>query len=314
MKPIILLNYDIPHGYTFINSLKEKLSLHYDIRWCGNIKDSELYNVKVIIVWQTLMTSLDRFINLEKVLICGSGVDEIIKSLNISSSIQLIRLVDESLREKVSDYVLMAVLNHYKLWNTYIKASKQKKWLNINQNQNKPKVGLMGLGMIGEAVANKLTAIGFDVCCWVNKANAARVLTEVYYGDEQLSVFANQADVLICTLPLTNKTEGVINERLINSLPNNAYIINVGRGKHIIDNDLLSAIDSGKLAGACLDVFVEEPLPIQHPFWSHSKITVTPHIAGGIFPEQQADYATRILLNWDEYSSIIKGVSYDLQY
>ena len=102
MKPIILLNYDIPHGYTFINSLKEKLSLHYDIRWCGNIKDSELYNVKVIIVWQTLITSLDRFINLEKVLICGSGVDEIIKSLNISSSIQLIRLVDESLREKVT--------------------------------------------------------------------------------------------------------------------------------------------------------------------------------------------------------------------
>jgi len=152
----------------------------------------------------------------------------------------------------------------------------------------------MGLGLVGEATAERLVPLGFDVCGWV-RTPRPRALPEVYVGDAELGAFARRFGILVCQLPLTRQTRRILCARLFDQLPWGAFLINVGRGGHLNESDLLAAIESGKLSGACLDVFEVEPLPAEHPFRFHSKITVTPHVAGKLIPERQALHAASII-------------------
>jgi len=137
-------------------------------------------------------------------------------------------------------------------------------------------IGIMGLGKLGEYAATKLSAMGFHVVGWSRSKKVINGVTS-YAGDEQLGEFLAQASTLVCLLPLTSATRGILNTELFNQLPHGACLVNVARGEHLIEEDLLSSLDSGQLRSACLDVFREEPLPPTHPFWQHPQIQLTPH-------------------------------------
>jgi glyoxylate/hydroxypyruvate reductase A len=147
---------------------------------------------------------------------------------------------------------------------------------------------MMGCGEIGSYVADKLADFGFSVHGW-RRTPQANEKIRVYSGKEELETFLRQTDILVCLLPLTPETENILNLQTLSQLRPNAYLINVGRGAHLVEADLLSALESGDLSGALLDVFREEPLPQQHPFWTHDKISITPHIASQTNPESAAE-------------------------
>ncbi|HET8854636.1 MAG TPA: NAD(P)-dependent oxidoreductase, partial [Salinimicrobium sp.] len=139
-------------------------------------------------------------------------------------------------------------------------------------------VGLMGMGVLGTSVAGKLQGSGFNVQGWVRTSRDNRD-SNIFVGSEELDEFLGKSQILICLLPLTPLTEGILNRKLFEKLPQNAYIINVARGGHLIEEDLLQMIGSGHLSGAALDVFRTEPLPPEHAFWKNPSISITPHIA-----------------------------------
>ena len=146
------------------------------------------------------------------------------------------------------------------------------------QNLGDITVGVMGLGKIGSAVAIRLHQLGFQVLGWSRRTKSIAGV-QVFIGQQQRTDFLAASKILVCLLPLTAETENILNSETLAQLPQGAYVINVARGNHVVEEDLLSLLNNKHLAGACLDVFRQEPLPQGHPFWSHPQITVTPHIA-----------------------------------
>jgi glyoxylate/hydroxypyruvate reductase A len=149
------------------------------------------------------------------------------------------------------------------------------------------RIGIMGLGQLGKDAAKKLSYLGFPVTGWSQTPKDIEGV-KCLAGEEVLDDFLSQTRILICMLPLTPKTKGILNQKTFDKLPAGAYVINVARGQHLIEKDLLAALDSEQLAGACLDVFAVEPLPEDHPFWRHPKIIVTPHISSLTNPKAVA--------------------------
>ena len=165
------------------------------------------------------------------------------------------------------------------------------------------RIGIMGLGVLGSDIAGKLTSLQFEVSGWSRTPKKLEVLA-TYCGDTEFVAFLKRSDILICLLPLTPETKGLLDQRCFSILPRGAYVINVARGDHLIEQDLLSALDSGQLSGATLDVFSNEPLPEDHPFWSHPKITITPHVASIVNPNT----AVRVIVENMQRQQVSKGV------
>jgi len=283
-----------------------------DFKVTSSINEIDEKDVEVAIIWLNVPKYLDQLINLKLLLICGSGIDHIVNSPDLPRNIPTLRLVDPYLRNRVTNYVLRQILKHYFPSLSPFNEGIQ----NISgkiDNLNKPKIGIMGLGMIGGFMANKLIEVGFEVCGWV-RSSRPRTIDEVYIGHNQLKDFAKNCEVLVCQLPLTKATYKILNSTLFNLLPNRAYIINVGRGSHLEEAELISALDSEKLSGACLDVFEVEPLPLNHIFHTHPKITITPHIAGYVGADTQAPYAARIITSFYNDEEVVGWVDYHAHY
>lgn len=254
--------------------------------------------VDVAIIWLSIPERLADFVNLRLLLTSGSGIDHLVQQGNLPD-VTTVRLVDYKLRNKVSDFVLNAV-------NEYMKA------INL-KNRSRITVGLMGVGLVGTANYHKLKEAGYKIKCWV-RSNKNREIDNVYVGGSQLPDFVKNCNVMVCQLPLTEETCHILNMELFNLMPNNGYIINVGRGAHLNEVDLVSAIDKGKLKGACLDVFKVEPLPKDSILRNQSAIKLTPHIAGGIFPKDQANYALEVISSFLKQGKVEGEVNRELNY
>jgi glyoxylate/hydroxypyruvate reductase A len=188
----------------------------------------------------------------------------------------------------MSEYVVLAVLNHCRQFDVYRTDQSQKNWQpRIPLLSANMRIGIMGLGQLGKDAARKLSALGFAVSGW-SKTPKTIVGADCFAGAEALDDFLPRTRILICMLPLTPQTKGILNQHTFDRLPAGAYVINVARGAHLIEDDLLAALDADQLSGACLDVFETEPLPSDHPFWDHPKIKVTPHISSITFPRAVA--------------------------
>lgn len=286
---IILLHPEIPGAREFREILTaQKLGFHVAL----SSEEAAAEDVEVAIIWLIAPDYLRSLPNLRLVLVCGSGVDHIINASTLPRHISLVRLVDPFLQDHVSDYVIRSILNHILPREECLSIKHASRLAEKNFTLPKPKVGLMGLGLIGEATARKLLAMRFDVCGWV-RTRRPRALLEVYVGKAELGEFARKSEILVCQLPLTNQTEGILNCHLFDQLPRGSFLVNVARGAHLNDADLVSALESNRLSGACLDVV--DPISAHHLFQSHPRITVTPHIAGRLVPEQQATYAARVI-------------------
>jgi glyoxylate/hydroxypyruvate reductase A len=196
----------------------------------------------------------------------------------------VVRLVDPGIKEGMIEYVVYNVLRFHRRMPEY--EIQQRKGLWIERRQMLPadrRVGILGLGEIGVACAEMLVRMGFDVLGW-SRTKKEILNVGCFYGDEALTAFLGQSSILICLLPLTPRTEGILDRETLAALPPGAFLINVGRGAHVVESDLLAALDSGHIAGAALDVFRVEPLPRDHPFWSHPNVSVTPHVAALTLP------------------------------
>lgn len=242
-------------------------------------EDHDKEEVEFALAWNHPRGLFQNYPNLKVIASMGAGVDHILNDPGLPADVRVTRVVDEMLTEDMSDFVLSQVMNHIRDLNYYARTQREKKWDRFQYKRPKDtKVGIMGMGILGKAVADKLFKNGFRVYGW-SRTEKNSENTTGFYGREQMEEFLQNCDILICLLPLTEDTKNILNADLFDMLPEGAYIINVARGEHLVEHDLMEMIDNGHLSGACLDVFREEPLPEEHPFWEHEKINITPHIA-----------------------------------
>lgn len=232
--------------------------------------------VRVVLGWLPPDNLWQQLPNLELVSSFGAGVD----GLNLASipqQVQVTRIVDSQLATDMAEYVLTHVLLH-KLRLPFYQANQREQVWKPKRAQRYQHIGLLGLGQLGQTVATKLLANGFKVSGWSqNKKTLANIRS--YTGEQGLHTLASNSDCLVCLLPLTAQTKGILNRQLFAAMPAHAVVINVGRGDHLNEQDLLHALTQKNLAGASLDVFSQEPLPKAHPFWQHENIVITPHCA-----------------------------------
>ncbi len=235
--------------------------------------------VDFILCWNPPAGELRKYPNLKCIASLGFGVDHILRDPDLPPGVPITRLVDETMARSMSEYVLAAVLNHTRHLNRFRRDQSGCVWKRrVPLHAPDVRVGIMGLGTLGRDAAAKLRFLEFPVAGWSRTAKQIEGVS-CFAGPERFDEFLSQTDVLVCLLPLTPATRGILNRHAFSRLPAGAYLINTARGDHLVEEDLLASLDSGHLSGACLDVFRTEPLPESHPFWRHHLIVVTPHIA-----------------------------------
>jgi glyoxylate/hydroxypyruvate reductase A len=230
------------------------------------------------VVWAPPQDLLDEQPQLKAVFNLGAGVDALTQ-LKLPPGVKLVRLDDAGMSVQMAEYVVHALIRHFREFDGYSADVAAGKW-----SFRKPRlredfpVGIMGLGVLGQRVAHAVQQFEFPVLGWSRSPKQIPGV-RCYADVTQFNEFLAETRVLVCLLPLTDETRGILNRDTLARLRPGAYVINVARGGHLVEEDLIPLIDSGHLAGATLDVFRQEPLPAGHPFWRHPKITLTPHTA-----------------------------------
>ncbi len=244
-------------------------------------------DIDVALVWLPPPGELSKFANLKAILSLGAGVDALIEDCTLPN-LPLARMVDPSLTRMMADYVLAAALRHHRNLDFFEHEQRSGRWtFKFPKLVGDRTVGILGLGVLGSAAAACLRDFGFKVQGW---SRSEKILDGVacFHGSTQLHSFLSNTEILICLLPLTQDTEGVLNTSLFAALPSNACLINVGRGRHLVEGDLIEALENGQLAAATLDVFETEPLPKASRLWNEPRVLVTPHVASYCDPRSAA--------------------------
>ena len=246
-------------------------------------------DVRFMAVWRPPEEPLSAFPNLEILFSVGAGVDQFDLSA-IPDHVPLVRMLEPGIAEAMIDFVTLAVLGLHRDLVAYIDQQRNRIWRELGiRPTSERRVGILGLGQLGQAVIPRLRTLGFPVSGW-NRSPRAVPGARCYAGQEELPTFLAETDILVCLLPLTAETRGLLNHELFARLPAGAAIVNVGRGGHLVAADLVGALDSGHLSAAILDVAEPEPPPPEHPFWSHHKILLTPHVASNTRPETGVEF------------------------
>ncbi len=240
-------------------------------------------------VWKPPAGVLATLPNLKVILSLGAGIDPLLRDPTLPA-VPLVRMVADGLTEDMAAYIVLQVLRWQRTMDDYAQQQRAGVWKPLNHKPaSEVRVGILGMGVLGEAAARALQPLGFALAGWSRTPKDLPGI-ETLHGDDGLAALLARSDFLICLLPLTPQTHGVLNAKLFAALPVGAVVINAARGGHLVEADLLAALDSGHLGGASLDVFAEEPLPSDHPFWRHPRIFITPHVAGITHPSRCADH------------------------
>jgi glyoxylate/hydroxypyruvate reductase A len=236
-------------------------------------------DIEYALVWKPPPGMLASLPNLKLILSLGAGVDHIFTDPQLPD-VPVVRLVDPHLVAAMSEYIVLSVMRLHRRDLEYAAQQQRREWKGLAQkNADERRVAILGLGMIGADAATKLKGLGFQVAGWSRRPKEVPGVVS-FHGDEGLARMLADTEILVCVLPLTEDTEGILSSRLFSMLPKGASIVNAGRGGHLVEEDLVPALDSGQLSAAVLDVFRSEPLAPEHPFWRHPRIVVTPHIGG----------------------------------
>jgi glyoxylate/hydroxypyruvate reductase len=263
--------------------LLAELMPEHELRFWPEIGDPA--DIEYAMVWQPppgLLASLPKLR-----LICGlgAGIDHLLRDPDLPRRVPIMRLVDPYMTDAMSEYVSLSVLRLHRQDLDYLAQQRTQVWEEREQkNACERPVGILGFGTLGQDAGRKLRALGFPVAGWSTGAKEVPGFV-TYAGADGLDA---QSEILVCLLPLTAATDGILNAGLFARLPRGAGLVNAGRGSHLVESDLIPALDSGQLSGAVLDVFREEPLLKGHPFWSHPRIIMTPHIAAETHPPTAA--------------------------
>jgi len=222
--------------------------------------------------------------NLKAIFSLWAGVDHLRSDPELPAA-PVIRMVERSMTASMTAHVVQQVLDLHTQALDYRAQQAARVWRQRDLKAPwERRVGVLGLGALGGDAAEKLAALRFDVAGWSRSAKEISGIA-CYHGEDGLADFLARTDILVCLLPMTEATRGVLNRSLFARLPRGAALVNCARGGHLVEDDLLAALDEGQISSAALDVFGEEPLPADHPFWGHPRVVVTPHIAAFSLPD-----------------------------
>jgi glyoxylate/hydroxypyruvate reductase A len=250
--------------------------------------------IRYALAWKQPLGSLAGLPKLKAILVLGAGVDGVLGAPDLPADVPVVRLVGAGLPAPMAQYALYAVLHFHRRMSDYFDQQRAALWQPCAELPARLwPVGVMGLGVIGAHVAQRIAAAGYPVAGW-SRTGAVVEGIDGYAGAAGFGAFLARTQVLINVLPLTGETRGILNARAFGAMPRGGYVVNIGRGAHVVDEELIAALDSGQLAGAMLDVFDKEPLPSDHPFWRQERIIVTPHVAA---PTLAAEAQTQIVDN-----------------
>jgi glyoxylate/hydroxypyruvate reductase len=256
------------------------------------------------VVWAPPQQLLDEQAGLKGIFNIGAGVDALMK-LRLPPQALVVRLDDAGMSVQMAEFVCHAVIRHFRELDGYERDAAQGKW-----GFRKPRVradypvGVLGLGVLGQRVARAVAAFEFPVRGWSRSARDVPGV-QCFAGEAQFDAFLADTRILVNLLPLTPETRNILDRATLGKLQPGGYVINVARGAHLVDADLLALLDSGHLAGAALDVFRAEPLPPEHPFWRHPKITVTPHTSARTLRDESIAQIARKILAFERGEPIV---------
>ncbi len=246
------------------------------------------------VVWSPPQSFIDEQTQLQSLFNIGAGVDALLK-LTLPESLNIVRLNDAGMSVQMSEYVCHAVIRYFREFKQYENDQTEQRWsFRKPALRSEFSVGVLGAGVLGSKVAQSLQQFDFPVNVWSRSPKQLAGVSS-YTGPEKLPAFLKASKVLVNLLPLTPDTENLLNHANLSQLQAGAYLINVARGKHVVDQDLLNLLDQGHMAGATLDVFRVEPLPQDHAFWKHPKIVLTPHTSARTMRDESiAQIASKI--------------------
>lgn len=232
------------------------------------------------LVWKPPRDMLSGRTGLKAIFNLAAGVDSLMEMKEIlPAGLPVMRLEDAGMAVQMAEYVTHAVLRYFRHFDQYALQAKKQEWKPLEPtDRNHFSIGIMGMGAMGERVAKALLHFDFPVKGW-SKTPKTIPGVSCFTGEAGLNDFLSGTKLLICLLPLTAETTGILSKGLFSRLSTGAFLVNVGRGAHLIEEDLVQALDSGQIKAATLDVSSEEPLPPSHPFWHDKRITITPHVA-----------------------------------
>jgi len=246
--------------------------------------------VRYAMVWRPPQGLLAQLPNLAVIFNLGAGVDALLADATIPKHIPIVRSVDPDITGRMTEWVVLQALYHFRQMPAYQAQQHRRLWQDLPQQAaSAATVGLMGVGVLGQSAAKVLRALGFNVIGWSRTAKRGLGFP-VHHGEPELADFLAATDLLVCLLPLTAETTGILNYGLFQRLKRSGPIggpvlINCGRGGQQVEMDILRALDDNTLVSATLDVFETEPLPVESPLWRHPKVMITPHVAADSDPE-----------------------------
>jgi len=278
-----------------------------DLEFVEGFEAVDPARVSYLLTWKSV-DDIERYTGLRVLFAAGAGVDQFDLS-RIPESVALVRMVDESLADIMAEFVVMSALALHREMPAYRVQQAAQVWepLSILPAATS-RVGVMGLGQLGQACLAQLRHLKFQLLGW-NRSERSLDGVKNYTGPEQLASFLSQCDILVNLLPLTDSTRGILNRETLAQLPRGAGLINVGRGEHVVEADLLAALEAGQVGAAILDVFQQEPLPDGHPLWSHPHVWVTPHIASTMQVEGGAAVVAKNILRDLEGAELLHTVN-----
>ena len=267
---IICENRDLSTWVEALNSIDPSI----DIQLWPNETDKS--QVEFALCWNQPEGSLNEYPNLKCICSMGAGIDHFLRDSSFPINLPVLRIIDPTMSSSMNDYLTTMVMHYYRDIDKYQNHQQQSVWKAFETKaKSSVNIGIMGLGELGGSAAVHFSNMGFNVLGWSRTKKTIKNVTT--YSENELNEFLQQSSILICLLPLTENTKGILNKQLFEQLPKQSCLINVARGEHLNEDDLINAINDEHIRGACLDVFIEEPLPKEHTFWEEKNIIITPH-------------------------------------
>ncbi|MGP3230966.1 glyoxylate/hydroxypyruvate reductase GhrA [Serratia bockelmannii] len=286
----IIYYHPLFNAQEWLAGIKQRLPQAEIREWqCGDERPADY-----ALVWRPPHEMLANRRDLKAVFALGAGVDAILDQERkhpgtLPAGVPLLRLEDTGMAQQMQEYALSYVLRYFRRFDEYQALQQRQEWQPLDPHSlDDFTIGILGAGVLGQSVARKLTEFGFSVRCWSRSAKQIDGV-QSFAGEAQRAAFLDGVKLLINLLPNTPETVGILNRELFAQLSTGAYLINIARGAHLVEADLLAALEQGQLTAAALDVFAREPLPQDHPFWRHPRVTITPHIAAITLPQQAMD-------------------------